>query len=152
MNPPQLMHHLPSDQAKPGFQPYLRPFIRIKIFGHYSPGNLVLWTRSELNGFAGKDNKLFWSTGILEYWSVGKSLNPNFSLNMSLSSLHYSITPLFQQIPASSKDSKSPLWGQLKAGSSGPGFFAYLARPFNFINWSVNETRCHRSSSFTESS
>jgi hypothetical protein len=25
-------------------------------FFHYSPGNLVLWARSELNGFAGKDS------------------------------------------------------------------------------------------------
>jgi hypothetical protein len=28
---------------------------------------------SELNSFAGKDSELFWSAGILEYWSVGKS-------------------------------------------------------------------------------
>jgi hypothetical protein len=35
--------------------------------------NLVLGARLELNGFAGKDSELFWSTGVLEYWSVGKS-------------------------------------------------------------------------------
>ncbi len=28
--------------------------------------NLVLWARSESNGFAVKDNELFWSTGVLE--------------------------------------------------------------------------------------
>jgi hypothetical protein len=35
--------------------------------------NLVLGARSELNGFAGKDSELFWSSGVLECWSVGKS-------------------------------------------------------------------------------
>ena len=27
--------------------------------------NLVVWARSESNGFAGTDCKLFWSTGVL---------------------------------------------------------------------------------------
>ncbi len=35
--------------------------------------NLVLKAKSELHGFVGKDRELFWSTGVLEYWSVGKS-------------------------------------------------------------------------------
>jgi hypothetical protein len=35
--------------------------------------NMALRARSELNGFAGKDSEQFWSTGVLEYWSVGKS-------------------------------------------------------------------------------
>ena len=34
----------------------------------------------KVNGFAGIDCKLFWSTGVSEYWSVGKSENPKFSL------------------------------------------------------------------------
>jgi hypothetical protein len=33
------------------------------------------------------------------------------------------MTPILQQTPASNKDSKSPLRGQLKARSSEPGFF-----------------------------
>jgi hypothetical protein len=32
-----------------------------------------------------------WSTGVLEYWSVGKSQSPNFKVNESF---HYSITPV----------------------------------------------------------
>ena len=35
--------------------------------------NLVLKAKSELHGFVGKDRELFWNTGVLEYWSVGKS-------------------------------------------------------------------------------
>jgi hypothetical protein len=35
--------------------------------------NLVLRARSKFDGFAGKDCEVSWSTGILEYWSVGKS-------------------------------------------------------------------------------
>ena len=37
--------------------------------------NLVLWAKSRLNGFAGKDSKLSWSTGVLEYW---KKLKPGY--------------------------------------------------------------------------
>ncbi len=77
--------------------------------------NLILWARSNLNGFAGKDSELFWSTGVLEYWSGGKSQIPRFNLNESF---HHSITPLLQQTTASRKDSRSTLWGQPKAGSS----------------------------------
>ena len=33
--------------------------------------NLVSGGRSEFNGFAGTNGELFWSTGVLEYWSVG---------------------------------------------------------------------------------
>jgi hypothetical protein len=44
-------------------------------------GNLVLWARSELNGFAGKDSALFWSTGVLEY---RKKLKPEFQLEYVL--------------------------------------------------------------------
>jgi hypothetical protein len=47
---------------------------RVGYYSFYSNlENLALRARSELNGFAGKDSELFWSTGILEYWSVGKS-------------------------------------------------------------------------------
>ncbi len=35
--------------------------------------NSVLEAKSEFHGFVGKDRELFWSTGVLEYWSVGKS-------------------------------------------------------------------------------
>jgi hypothetical protein len=52
------------------------------------------------NGFAGKDCELFWSTGLLQYWSVGKGESPNFNLNESF---HYSITPPLQQTAAGGK-------------------------------------------------
>ena len=52
--------------------------------------NLVLRARLEFNGSAGKDCKLFWSIGVLEYWSVGESKSENFKLNESF---HYSTTP-----------------------------------------------------------
>ena len=39
--------------------------------------NLVLRARSELDGFAGKDCELFWSTGVLECW---KKRKPEFQL------------------------------------------------------------------------
>jgi len=32
---------------------------------------------SEFNGFAGKDGKLFWSTGVLKYWGIAKYQIPN---------------------------------------------------------------------------
>jgi hypothetical protein len=31
-----------------------------------NPGYLILRGRSEFNGFAGKDEERFWSTGVLE--------------------------------------------------------------------------------------
>jgi hypothetical protein len=52
--------------------------------------NLVFSPKSNHNGFAGKDSKLVWSTGVLECWSVGRSQNPNFNLNKSLALLHHS--------------------------------------------------------------
>ena len=33
----------------------------------------VLSAKSNLNGFAGKDSNLFWSTGVLECWKKLKS-------------------------------------------------------------------------------
>ena len=41
--------------------------------------NPVMSTTSVFNNFAGNDCELFWSTGVLEYWSVGKSKSPNLS-------------------------------------------------------------------------
>jgi hypothetical protein len=83
----------------------------------FNRANLVLGARSKLNGFAGKDCELFWSTGVLEYWSVGKSENPNLNLNESF---HYSISPADA---AKGKAHLIPLRGQPKADSFGPGFF-----------------------------
>jgi len=40
--------------------------------------------------------------------------------------LHYSTTPLLQETLASRKDHKGLLCGQLKARSSGPGFFYFI--------------------------
>ncbi len=87
---------------------------------HYSPRNLVLCVGSELNGFAGKDSELFWSTGVLECW---KKLKPEFQLEYVLiitPLLHHSITPADCRIKE--RLQKPPL-GELKAGSLGPGFF-----------------------------
>jgi len=49
---------------------------------------LMLRATSDFVGFADKDGEPFWSTGALEYWSVGKSQDQNFDQNN-----HYSITP-----------------------------------------------------------
>jgi len=40
---------------------------------------------------------------------------------------HHSIIPLFHGGPS------TPLWGETKAGSSGPGFFTFYVDPNNFI-------------------
>jgi len=58
-------------------------------------GALVLEARSNLNGFSGNDSERYWSTGVLEYWSVGKceSLNFNLSCSSITPALHHSITP-----------------------------------------------------------
>jgi hypothetical protein len=55
---------------------------------HSNLGNLVLWTKSDLDDFAGKADEWIWSTGVLEFWSVGKSQSQNFNMNND-----YSITP-----------------------------------------------------------
>jgi hypothetical protein len=69
------------------------------------------------NGFAEKDCQLLCSTGLLEYWSVGKSESLNFTLNWSF---HYSITPADCLKRGMTVDSPQ---GLLKAGSFSPGFF-----------------------------
>jgi len=51
---------------------------------------LDLGARPEFNGFTSKDRELFWSTRVLEYWSVGKSESQEFQLGLVLSLLHYS--------------------------------------------------------------
>ncbi len=38
---------------------------------YFSIENLVLWARSEFNGFAGRYVPWCWSTGALEYWNIG---------------------------------------------------------------------------------
>jgi hypothetical protein len=70
----------------------------------YNMGNLDLGARPEFNGFAGKDWELFWSDGVLEYWSVDKSESQEFQLGLVLSLLHYSTTPSLQQTAARGKD------------------------------------------------
>jgi hypothetical protein len=69
---------------------------------------LALRARSEFNGFAGKDRELFWSTGVLEHWSVGKSESPNFNLDWSF---HYSTTPSIQQTAARGERAFKPPQG-----------------------------------------
>jgi hypothetical protein len=65
-------------------------------------------------GITGKDGLLFWSKGVLECWSVGKSQSPNFNLNKSLSSLHYS-----NRLTHQGKTLKTPSGGSSKPGPSG---------------------------------
>ena len=65
--------------------------------------NLVLRTKSELNGFASKECELFWSSGVLEYW---KKHMPKFQLELVLPSLHYS-----NRLTLVGKTSKAPSGG-----------------------------------------
>jgi hypothetical protein len=53
-------------------------------------GNLVLWGKSQLNGFAGKDSGLFWSTGVLE---KAKTRIEYEKVLIITPVLHHSITP-----------------------------------------------------------
>ena len=92
--------------------------------------NLILRARVEFNGFAGKDCELFWSTGILEYWSLGKSKSPNFNLNWFF---HYSITPphhYSRRLPQGGKTIEVPSGGSPKPGPLGPDscFLLYCPR------------------------
>ena len=57
-----------------------------------------------------------------------KKLNPEFQLEQVLSLLHYSITPLLQQTSTCREEPKSPLWKQLRARPSEPGFFTRSSR------------------------
>ena len=87
--------------------------------------NLVLNARSEISGFVGKDGELFWSTGVLEYWSVGKSEGQNFDLNWFF---HYSITPPLHYssgLPQEGKEHSSPLRSLPEEGSFAPGCFTF---------------------------
>ncbi len=65
--------------------------LRMKLYSN--PGYLILRGRSEFNGFAGKDEERFWSTGVLEYWKKSK---PEFQLELVFALLHHSTTPLLQ--------------------------------------------------------
>ncbi|MGD8706116.1 MAG: hypothetical protein PVI84_11420 [Syntrophobacterales bacterium] len=76
-------------------------------------GDLNLEARLQFNGFAGKHWEVFWSTGVLEYWSVGKSKSQEFQLGLVFSLLHYSTTPSLQQTAARGKAHGSPLLGSL---------------------------------------
>jgi hypothetical protein len=82
---------------------------------------LVHRDRLGFNGFTRQDCKLFWSIGVLEYWSVGKSESPNFEVNWSFSLLHYSTTPSLQQTAAREERPLKPLRGRTRAGSFGLG-------------------------------
>jgi hypothetical protein len=62
----------------------------------------------------------YWNIGVLECW---KKLKPEFQLELVLiitPLLHHSITPADSRIK---QRLQKPLWGQLKAGFSGLGFF-----------------------------
>ena len=68
---------------------------------------------SELNGFVGTSGELFWSTGVLEYWSVGKNESP------ILTCIGLFITALLHH------SSRLPQWGKTMGahlgGSAKPG-------------------------------
>ncbi len=89
--------------------------------------NLVLGARSEFSGFADSGAELFWSIGVLEYWSVAKT-KALIYLELVFSLLHYSTTPSLQQAAARGKDYGSPLRGQCKAGSFESGFFTIVIK------------------------
>jgi hypothetical protein len=65
----------------------------IEFIEHRKPGPKA---GSEFSAVAVKSGELFWSTGALEYWSVGKSESLNFNSNGFFITplLHHSITPL----------------------------------------------------------
>jgi len=87
--------------------------------GSFNIENLVLRARAGFNGFAGEDCERFWSTGVLEYWSVGKSESPNFNLNAFF---HYSNTPPLQhssRLPQRGKSIEAPSGGSPKPGPLG---------------------------------
>ena len=82
--------------------------------------NLVPRAKSALYDSAGKDCELFWSTGVLEYWSVGKSKSYNSNLK---GSFHYSITPQLHhssRLLHGGKSMEEPSGGSPMAGSLGP--------------------------------
>ena len=86
----------------------LRDMELLNLKSSFNIENLVLGARSEFNGFAGTSGDLFWSTGVLEYWSVGKSEGQNFNLNWFF---HYSITPPLHhssRLPQGGKTIKAP--------------------------------------------
>ena len=62
-----------------------------------------------------------WSIGVLEYWVQRIEDSVVFSI-LVFALLHYSITPSPQR-NSEITDTTSPLWGQIKATSSGHGFF-----------------------------
>ncbi|UCE81924.1 MAG: hypothetical protein JSV47_09260 [Deltaproteobacteria bacterium] len=59
--------------------------------------------------------------GVLEYWRVGKTKNPEFQLELVLSFLHYSSTPSLQQTAAKGERPLKPPQGA--AQSRVPLFF-----------------------------
>jgi hypothetical protein len=79
-------------------------------------------TGSEYNSFAHTSGDLFWSTGVLEYWSVGKT-KAHIYFELVFSLLYYSTTPSLQQTAASWKEYGNFLKGHCKARSFGSGFF-----------------------------
>jgi len=85
----------------------------------YKIENLVLWARSvpPVAGLPVKDCKPLWNTGVLEYWSVGKSESQNFKLNWFF---HYSITPLLHhsnRLPQGGKTIEATSGGSPKPDS-----------------------------------
>ena len=59
------------------------------------PAHDPAWRGSDFNGFASTGGELFWSAGVLEYWSVGKNESPNLTYFGPFITplLHRSITP-----------------------------------------------------------
>jgi hypothetical protein len=86
--------------------------------------DLILKTRSDFNGFSNNDGELIWSTGVLEYWSVGKSQSSIFNLSRFF---QYSITPALHhssRLPLEGKTHSNFLRGEFKARSLGPRFLS----------------------------
>jgi hypothetical protein len=86
--------------------------------------DLILKMRSNFNGLTNTDGELIWSTGVLEYWSVGKSESPIFNLSWFF---HYSIAPALHhssRLSQKAKPHSNSLRGESKAKSFGTRFLS----------------------------
>ena len=75
-----------------------------------------------------------WSTGVLEYWAWARKAfvlerkRRAIQRSLRLVFFHYSITPLLQKTVELRIRHLSPLWGQVKATSSGRGSLLIILR------------------------
>jgi len=70
----------------------------------YSKHGLSLCVGVKFQWFGGEDDERFWSTGVWEYWSIGKAKAPisTWTILFITPLLHHSITPADFQMKGSS--------------------------------------------------